>query len=596
MPCPNKYTKLMKQKNILTMSFWAALFFIAGIRANAQTGPAPEGECLTEATASIYRQFLDDIPRLRAFSAGAAAGRGAEQAVPVYFTVFRDDDGSFAGREVDESLISEALARLDSLFAPINLHFVQCGEVNYIDHSGLAEFNAHRHLMELSYISTALNVYTRSGTGSFAQFPGNVNPNSNTPTSAVDSRNNLLSLSSSSYLDPTFAHEAGHSFGLVHTFEGARVYNNPSNPTPGYHSGFQDHPYGAYNDNSWRRELVLRTPDSTLSFARPNAGLSGDFVEDTPAFCKLSNTYFPNWAAADCQDYPFSGSSCTGCIVRNCNYEGDYIDYNGHELQDTEASIRNIMSYTGSCRREFTPGQYERMAYYNATVRSRQYDATLCVNLKDEVCYEGTQTGIGDVLIMLSHGDTHRRCNTITNTGGQFQGIAYSPAASAYVMKVGSNPDPGYDDNPDDYIAPSTRVVLENSYATEDWLEGVSIKDALLLHQYLMGNYPLNGYKQIAADLDNDGSITLQDSWLMLSLLAGDITKFPGQRSPWRFVPEYIPERYPASFHSGPFDMTIGGISYSQYAPYLEEGWVFEIADGMSGKNGFDGIKLGDLD
>ncbi|MCB9298178.1 MAG: hypothetical protein H6559_34410 [Lewinellaceae bacterium] len=100
-----------------------------------------------------------------------------------------------------------------------------------------------------------------------SQFPGNVNPNSNTPTSAVDSRNNLLSLSSSSYLDPTFAHEAGHSFGMVHTFEGSRVYNNPSNPTPGYHSGFQDHPYGAYNDNSWRRELVLRTPDSTLSFA-----------------------------------------------------------------------------------------------------------------------------------------------------------------------------------------------------------------------------------------------------------------------------------------------------------------------------------------
>ncbi|MCB9298175.1 MAG: hypothetical protein H6559_34395 [Lewinellaceae bacterium] len=97
-------------------------------------------------------------------------------------------------------------------------------------------------------------------------------------------------------------------------------------------------------------------------------------------------------------------------------------------------------------------------------------------------------------------------------------------------------------------------------------------------------------------DLDNDGSITLQDSWLMLSLLAGDITKFPGQRSP-------------GALSRSTFRNAILPLSIQRYLRHDHRrhqlqpvrslpgrGVGFEIADGMSGKNGFDGIKLGDLD
>ena len=282
--------------------------------------------------------------------------------------------------------------------------------------------------------------------------------------------------------------------------------------------------------------------------------------------------------------------------IFNCNYEGDYIDYNGQELQDTEVSIRNIMSYTGSCRQEFTDGQFERMAYYHSTVRSQQYDASYLVNLVDKVAYEGSDLGMSNVLIMFEHEGTYRHCNTISNAEGQFQGILYSPQTQAYIIKPGSNPDPRFDNNPNDYLVPTTKVILENSYTIEDWQLGVSIKDALLLHQHLMGTSTLDGYKQIAADLDGDGTISLQDSWLMLSLLAGDIQQFPGQKSPWRFLPEYIPQLHAGAFHDSPFDMTIDGITYSQSAPYLNEDWELQIPDGQSGMNGFDGIKLGDLD
>ena len=60
-------------------------------------------------------------------------------------------------------------------------------------------------------------------------------------------------------------------------------------------------------------------------------------------------------------------------------------------------------------------------------------------------------------------------------------------------------------------------------------------------------------------------------------------------------MPEYIVEDFSTAFHSDPFNMTFGGTTYNNEAPYLVADWVYSIADGNNGKSGFDAIKTGDV-
>ena len=142
----------MNKRNVQLL-FWgviAMLFYHS--KAYTQVTPTLSQGCILETSEQEYRKLLEDIPQIEEFTASTLAHqRWPEQTIPVYFTVFRNDDGSFAGREIDEYLVQEALDRLDSLFSPINFDFVHCGEINYVDHSGLAAFSAHRHLKDFSY-------------------------------------------------------------------------------------------------------------------------------------------------------------------------------------------------------------------------------------------------------------------------------------------------------------------------------------------------------------------------------------------------------------------------------------------------------------
>lgn len=553
-------------------------------------------DCNTPVDPVIYLELQKDVLKIQHFNSSTRgrSGRSVPDTVPVFFTVFRNDDGTFTDPVVDEKLISEALNQLNEYFRPINVYFVQLGEVQYIDHDLAATFNAHHHLEGFSYISTALNVYTRSGTGSFAQLPTAPGNENTRPINDIGlNKTNMVSLNSRHYNTLSFVHEVGHSYGLLHTFEGARVYHNPADPTPGYQGAFRDHPYGKEN-NVFRRELVLRQEDSTKKFPTPNAATAGDFVEDTPAFCVSTSAYpnyYPDIRNEACNTYPFNRQECNGCVIVDCNYVGDYIDYNGDELTETEIGIRNIMSYT-SCRSEFTSGQYQRMAYYHEQIRKPQYEAEGATFFDGTVFFEDSRLPISNIVLQWSYPGQSRHSNTTTDKKGRFQAMAYDSWMSVQAMKLGSALDPRFQSHP--WIQPRLAEIIANSYASEDWTEGIGENDLELLRQHLAGEIKLNGYRQLAADVDQDGRLTTADIGLLQEILDGNLDRLPAAALPWGFVPAYIVEQYATSFHDDPFNMEIAGISYVDYAPYLEADWL--MPPGRNGENGLHAFKLGDLD
>jgi len=86
-------------------------------------------------------------------------------------------------------------------------------------------------------------------------------------------------------------------------------------------------------------------------------------------------------------------------------------------------------------------------------------------------------------------------------------------------------------------------TVPENSNATItptkniNWVNGVTVNDALLVHQHAAGFTPLNSpYKIIAADANKDNQVTVFDASLIHQLSIGFIPNIPGNTS-WRFVP-----------------------------------------------------------
>ncbi len=107
---------------------------------------------------------------------------------------------------------------------------------------------------------------------------------------------------------------------------------------------------------------------------------------------------------------------------------------------------------------------------------------------------------------------------------------------------------------------------------------GVSVKDILLVQAHLLGKSLLNSpYKLIAADVNNDGQITLLDIIYMKRLIMGLDTCFPNSRL-WAFVDSGY--RFSNLANPFPFKDTI----------------AFNRLSASQLNKSFTGIKLGDVD
>ena len=157
------------------------------------------------------------------------------------------------------------------------------------------------------------------------------------------------------------------------------------------------------------------------------------------------------------------------------------------------------MGYWGICRDIFTQGQGQRLLFYYVNYRQNQYAVPLCGNWDDEVDFWDTDSGIEHVTIRADHPTDDRFCNTTTYEAGDFDGVLYENDVTTEVIKWGSG--------------------VGNSFEYSDWIKGITTYDLVLITKHILGIQTFDsGYKIIAADADNSGTVTTLDVVIFVSV------------------------------------------------------------------------------
>lgn len=520
------------------------------------------------------QQFANAVNQVDEINNFANNHNSVNADIPVRFTVIRNDNGE--GVNITQADIDIGIANLNDKFQPLTgFNFFQCGETIYLNNTSLQSPFIAGH----SFTSSAINVYIGNNAPlvNSAQFPCSLG----SPDDC--DYDNIINLSGPATLtNMVFPHEVGHHFGLFHTFHQVADYNYPVNSTPPVQ---EDHPH---EGGGIKRELVIREDlpfSSGKNFPNRNCLAAADLLCDTPADCAAigvgNDRIFPS--SSD-EDYPNCINSnnvsvCpNGCTFdpNTCTYTGDYLDYNQDPIDPFDSSIgANIMSYYWGCSTHFTEGQMlTRTLFYYDTYRKHQYEASFCNNWNDRVEFWGTNSGMDNITVRMEHPNETKFCNVISNDEGDFNGVIHDNLVTSNVIDVN----------------------FSNTY--EEWVDEVTVLDLTLISWHILNIVPFNkGYAIIAADANNDGEVSTLDLVKLRRLILGQDTELSEFNQPWRFVPEYLlmTSTIAAHFHNDPFNMTIDGTSYSNEAPYLNPDWIYEMPIAATNRQGFDAIKIGDV-
>lgn len=542
---------------ISTLGFFLSTFF-------APVAFSQGFECTTELTEAQFRAAVSDVDNILSYS---RTENNDTIFIPLYFTVIRRDDGTTPGYGIDfEELVDSITSTLNQHFYPItNFYFVQYGAVNYLDNTyiyggsldwyGLKVWDSPV-LSDFSYIPNGINVEIRPFGGTNGTPPFFAPPNNVLRLKFIDA-SNIYSTN-----ERVATHEVGHIFGLLHTHGQPQLfkYNVESD------SDYIDHPYYG----TFPRELEIRDTTLSKTFPYPNCYSAADLCCDTPPDC-YSGVHF-YWPDSTCNVYP--PYACPdGCQWQSGPSSVTYGDYNKGSISFLSG---NYMSYRTNSPYSFSDEQIDRIIYYYDNYRIDQFDTSFDINWRAFVEFENTDNGMQNIVIRPRHDlDTTLFCNSTTDSSGVFQSILFDTLLTADVFKLGSG----------DSL----------KYTHDDWTLGVTTQDMVFIQRHILKIDTLNGYHQLAADVNNTGTITTADLVEIKKLILGIFEKFPSQNKPWQFFPEYIPETYEISFHADPFNMEIGGESYQNEAPYLDSDWKYVIVNGTSGEHGYDAIKMGDV-
>lgn len=539
--------------------------------------------------------------RLKAYDYRTAVeSRGSQDAeIPVYYTVIRNANGMVTGipNGISASNIDAALSYLNSRFEGGGVHFYRLGEINYIDHDIFNELNTGGiPVHNYSYVRTALNVYVRPGSN------GTNQPGSN--LSGAPEEYNITSLAPLTIASQLhwiyYAHETGHNFGLLHTFgpvgkdNGQSIlFDYPTVLDPILGPDVYDHPY----EGQRPRELAIRSNTPGKNFPTKNCFDAADFCCDTKADC--NNAYSRTFPAFNPTNIATCLQGLAGCVngcvkSPDCSSAGDYRDYNGDPIP---GEFDNLMGYLPTCSTlpnglHFTNEQKAIISGTYNDFWDGWFDDSP-INVTDRVEFRGSTTPMQNVTIRWRHNsDPAHYTNSISNGAGGFQGVLYDPNVKAEARKIGSTKSiAGF------FYPPGqpTQAYYTDTYTYGDWLQDVNCWDLFRINRHILGIEPFNdGYLMISSDANNSNTITTTDLVELRKLILGKYKKLPGFDTPWRFIPEYIPQDYPLQFHYNPFQMIINGQSVTG-TPYTQPTWEYQITNGANDKSGYDGLKIGDV-
>ncbi len=342
-------------------------------------------ECSTpDPSNAWYQAVLNQVPAK--LLADQSLNPQSTTEIPIYFSVFRSDDGQIGGVLADftNGDAEIQLNFINSKFSGSGLHFYRLGNVNYID-NGMLQQDANVVRNTYSYVYTAMNAYIGLG-----------------PTNGIQPGEDLFGAPvkyNTTTLAPDFVgeyvHELGHNFGLLHThgplstetatpilFDYPKVLDPIQGPT------VYDHPY----EGERRRELAIRTVSPGKIFNTPNCYEAGDFCCDTEADCigGFPRT-FPDFDPGNVASCLQNGSCIDGCSSSGCTHNGPYRDYNGDAIP---GCFNNVMSYNrvnGCGNYEFTDEQRGWIAFHYNDFYGNWLD-DLPINVNDKVEFHGSST------------------------------------------------------------------------------------------------------------------------------------------------------------------------------------------------------------
>lgn len=375
----------------------------------------------------------------------------------------------------------------------------------------------------------------------------------------------------------TFAHEIGHFFGLLHTFEGTLS-------APGGMTTVKITP-----SNSWNPATTIFNchccdcvsldngiPDCFQGGCLPedvcdcNAYNSGDFIADTPPDPRTSTNICSN--------------NQEGCPPLPC----PIIDRNGQEWT-YYTSYKNLMSYYWQCNEEFSGLQKDRMLQTLLVYPSRAHLINPSPNC--EVFVSGK--------ILHPH---------------------FDPLSNQYVYLPLPNADLDVFDDANVLLCETDRdsdgrYLLEACFpSVPDELtvipagpgqptDGVTTADLVRITKHILGTEPLPvPYGVIAADANNSGSVTTFDIIKIRKLIIGITSEL--EAGSWRFLPTYslAPQwGFKQPFYLDPFSVTWNyqneARSYNTVPVYFDKADIDMTDNGdavLENTWSFHSIKVGD--
>ena len=220
--------------------------------------------------------------------------RTAAADVPVKIHIIGATNGAFA---IDSSDVFDELAIVNDFYAEANIHFVQCGIINYIYDNDYVTFvkNADEGLCDINDNPTAINLYF---VPNLIKIVNGVEDDLCGYAYNFDIKSRLVMDKGCSTNGSTLAHELGHSFSLLHT-------HSTSNG--------DEHANGT------------------------NCSIAGDLLCDTPADPKLSNDL----------------------VNTSCEYIGTELDNQQNPYNPDPENIMSYSRK--SCRTGFSPKQLLQM-------------------------------------------------------------------------------------------------------------------------------------------------------------------------------------------------------------------------------------------